>query len=134
MPTAGGKLDPVHDFKRDGDVFTFPEDKYVVVEIEELIKVPNGIVGQFVPASSLIELGIGITAGRIEFPYGQENEPIRFGLKNNLSSNTVIKGSEQIAYVQFFDLRSLVGESTELSERDALLFAARIASSKLFRE
>lgn len=40
-------------------------NEYIIVEIEEQVKFfEESIVGHFVPASNLIEAGLGVTAGK----------------------------------------------------------------------
>ena len=45
-----------HDFSSSND-YTFEAGEYAIVEIEEFILLPDGVVGHFLPSSSLIERG-----------------------------------------------------------------------------
>ncbi|WP_259065259.1 dCTP deaminase domain-containing protein [Mucilaginibacter sp. X4EP1] len=114
----------VHDFTKADDYIIKPNE-YVIVEVFEQIILPKGIVGRFIPASNLIELGIGLTAGKLEFPFGQENEKIRFGLKNLTESEIIFNKEFRIAYIEFFDLRYLKTSDTVLLDRDILIYAQR---------
>lgn len=127
---VSGALKAVHNYERDGDRYSLAENEYVVVEIREHIKVPEGIIGQFVASSNLIEQGLGITAGRLEFPYGQKGEPIRFGLKNFLNEPNALRMSDQLAYIQLFDLRGLDNNAVKLTPRDIKLFTMRLTRAK----
>jgi hypothetical protein len=70
----------------------------------------EGIVGQFIPSSRLITLGLNLLCGKISAPYGMNGERIIFGLKNLSGKQVALKSTEVIAYIQFFDLRGLKNE------------------------
>jgi len=114
----------VHDFTKK-DNFIIKPNQYIIVEIFEQIILPSGIVGRFIPASNLIEQGIGLTAGKLEYPFGQKNEKIRFGLKNFTDNELIFNKSDRIAYIEFFDLRSLKISDTKLSDRDKAIYSDR---------
>ena len=60
-------------FRRDfatKDDYTFEAGEYAIVEVEEWIVLPEGIVGHFLPSSSLVERGFGLTAGKLDPQYG----------------------------------------------------------------
>lgn len=103
------KTKVLHDFENDDDYILSP-DQYVVVEIAEYLRLPQGVVGHFVPASTLIEQGFGLTAGKLDPEYGLikgKRQQVRFGLKNLKSQSNVILGKTHIAHVYFVDLRGL---------------------------
>lgn len=114
----------LHAFE-DGKSFTFSPNEYVVVEVAEQVKLSEGIVGRFIPSSNLIEQGLMLTAGKIEYPFGQQNERIHFGLKNALNSPIDLPANETLAYIEFFDLRGLANRPTSLTERDKEVFSRR---------
>jgi len=127
---SNGDPKPIHNFSSDGNRLSLAENEYVIIEIQESIKLPEGIIGQFIPSSNLIEQGYGITAGRLEYPYGQKGEPIRFGLKNYLNESNELRAEDQLAYIQFFDLRGLDNNTVKLTERDLKLFTMRLRRAK----
>lgn len=121
-----GSLKRAHSFSENKNPYQMNEGEYVVVQIRELIVLEPGILGEFIPSSNLIEQGLGITAGRLEHPFGQKNEVVRFGLKNFLEAPNEIRADQYLAYIQFFDLRGLSTKSYELTKRDLELFAKRV--------
>lgn len=110
--------------------YSVEPNEYVIIEVHERIKLPKGIVGKFVPSSNLIESGFGLTAGRIEYPYGSNGEPIRFGLKNLLDQPNEVTSQMRLAYVEFFDLRGLRNMEYKLTEREMRIFASRLRYAK----
>src|SRR5690606_37521661 len=78
----------VHLFSEKKSKFSLKPRTYYWVDVFESIKLPVGIVGRFIPSSNLIEKGIGLTAGKIEKPFGDKGERIRFGLFNFLNTET----------------------------------------------
>src|SRR5258708_7637282 len=61
---------PIHDFLSKPD-YVFEPNEYAIVEIEEFIFMESGFVGHFLPSSSLIERGFGLTAGKLDAGYGK---------------------------------------------------------------
>ena len=116
-----------HNFRLQPEPFNLSPRQYVIVEIRQRIVVAEGYVGLFVPASNLIERGLGITAGKIAYPFGQLNEQIRFGLKNHLDEPNVVKVEDLMAYVQFFDLSKSHAKPYNLSARDQEIYQKRRA-------
>jgi len=105
--------------------YSLKKNSYVIVEIQEQIKLNDEqIVGHFIPSSDLIELGLGIVAGKIDKKFGTTNnekglnqEKIVFGLKNLLPDTDItIKSNLRLAHLELFDLRGLASDKTELSE------------------
>lgn len=97
----------VRDFTVDSNSFMLKPHTYYWVDIYENIRVPKGIIGEFKPASVLIEKGINLIYGKVEFPYGEKGERIRFGMYNFLTEPVALDFAERIAYVTFTDLRGL---------------------------
>jgi deoxycytidine triphosphate deaminase len=108
-------------FRRDNEIEFLPNE-YMVVEIKERIELQEGIIGHFVPSSTLIDYGFLITCGRIEHPYGKKGEVIRFGITNQLNNKNKLSKDETIAYVYFIDLRALSNLKIELSADEEILF------------
>lgn len=116
---------PVHSFARQQEPFILEAGQYVQVEIRQHVAPGEGIVGLFVPSSNLINQGLSLTAGKISFPFGQKNERIYFGLKNNLSTPSTINPGDLVAYVQFFDLTNSERIPYALSDRDLSIYERR---------
>lgn len=93
----------VHDTRH----FNFEQDQYLLVQIDEHIVIPDGIVAQFVSPYQLIEKGFQLNSGRMESPFGRENNRLVFGVKNLLSKANAFSLTEPVAYIYFFDLRGL---------------------------
>lgn len=122
-----GSIKQAQNFKEKVEDYVVEPNGYVIIEIfERIIISSEGIIGKFVPSSNLIEAGFGLTAGRIEFPYGKEGEVVRFGLKNLLDVENKINIDLRLAYVEFFDLRGLKNIPSELTQREYHLFKTRL--------
>jgi deoxycytidine triphosphate deaminase len=131
---ARGKRDlqPRHDFSSD-DKYIFAPSEYSIVEIEEFILLGDGIVGQFLPTSSLVERGFGLTAGKLDPGYGTiggSRQKLIFGLKNLTHEENVFSAAEGIAHIYFIDLRGLGNLPVEFSEPEMRDFLARFARFK----
>lgn len=124
--TAENESKQVHYFSEKDNKFTLLSKKYYFVDVFEQIKLPLGVVGRFIPSSNLIEKGLGLTAGKIEKPFGDKGERIRFGLVNYLDSPVTIQFSERIAYIQFMDLRGLDNHEYKLTKYEKKIYEARL--------
>lgn len=102
-----GEGKQVHFFSEKSNKFTLKAKTYYWIDVYETIKLPYGIVGRFIPSSNLIEKGLGLTAGKVEKPFGDKGEKIRFGLYNYLDTPSTLLFTDRVAYVQFTDLRGL---------------------------
>jgi deoxycytidine triphosphate deaminase len=120
------KVKEVFRFDDKNTTFNLKPKTYYLVDTFENIKLPQGIVGRFIPSSNLIELGLTLTSGKIEFPYGQNNEKIRFGIFNCLDIETTIDRQNRIAYIQFFDLRGQENLEYKLTAYDKDIYNDRI--------
>jgi len=108
-----GQLTLRHDFSKSASEYTLDEDAYVIVEVLEQISMrQEGIIGHFVLPSHFIDRGLSLVAGRIENPYGQRGEAIRFGVKNLLQQPNYLRKDDTVAYVYFVDLLSLKNEDS----------------------
>lgn len=129
-----GSIQLVHDFNKTQKAYELAPNEYVVIEIEEQIRFfEENIVGHFVPASNLIEDGIGLTAGKIDKKYGSESgkniERIRFGVKNLTEYSFQLPFNYRIAHLVLFDFRGVALEKIELTDEEK-----RIRIQRLFRE
>ena len=120
-----GRWVAVHSFSNQTEPFTLKAGEYVIVEVRQHIAVSDGFVGLFIPSSNLIEQGLSLTAGKISFPFGQSNERIRFGLRNNMAAPVTVKPGDLVAYIQFYDLTKSLRRPYALSERDMKVFERR---------
>jgi hypothetical protein len=123
---ADGEWHTIHSFERTSKPHVFEANQYLVVDVNEEIIVEAGVIAKFVPTSNLIEQGFAITAGRLEHPFGQKGETLKFGMRNQLDSRNPLSASDYIAYVEFYDLRALRNRPTHLTPRDEKIFAARV--------
>ena len=123
-----GKWVTVHNFNENHNPYKVEPNGYVIVTIKERIKLNSDyIVGEFRPASNLIEDGFGLTTGKIDKRYGTSNkEVVVFGMKNYLNVHNEIKENTRIAHVSFFDLRGVSGKPGEVTEDEMLQRAIRI--------
>lgn len=133
-PNDKGKRDlqPKHDFSSN-DVYTFQPGEYAILEVEELIILPEGIVGHFLPSSSLIERGFGLTAGKLDPGYGdiaKARQKLIFGLKNLRNEQTPFSAAEGLAHIYFIDLRGLNSISADFSDLEIQDFMRRFARFK----
>lgn len=122
------------DFTADQDTAMFDAKEYLVVELRERISVCEGIVGHFVPSSKLVDYGFSLTCGRVEAPYGERGEVIRFGILNNLSLKNSICKDDVIAHVYFTDLRALSNLKYEIPAEDKKHWEKWIRREKYARD
>jgi deoxycytidine triphosphate deaminase len=116
----------VHFFTEKLNKFELKPKTYYWVDIFESIKLPVGIVGRFIPSSNLIEKGIALTAGKIENPFGNNGEKIRFGLYNYLNSSTTLNFTDRVAYIQFTDLRGLDNHEYRQTKYERKIYGFRL--------
>tara|TARA_B100000378_G_C17890800_1_gene359129 strand:- start:6 stop:587 length:582 start_codon:yes stop_codon:yes gene_type:complete len=116
------KFEMKADFSTGEDKVEFDPGEYLVSVVRQSICIQDDIVGHFVTSSKLIDFGFSLTCGRIEAPYGQNGEEVRFGIKNCVDIKNVIRRRDVIAYVYFMDLRALRNKGHFLSEEEAKLF------------
>lgn len=101
---------PIHDFKR-GEPFTFNANEYLIVTTIEHIVLGQGIVGQVIPASTLVEQGFDIISGKLDPGYGDiDGKPQNFiiGIKNMLNEENRFHPDHGIANISFEDFGGLV--------------------------
>ena len=113
-----------YDFSKQPADCPLAPNEYVIVEVSEQITMQQEeIIGHFVTPSHFIERGLALIAGRIESPYGQNGEAVRFGVKNLLDKHNHLRKEDTVAYVYFVDLLSLKNEEPyKLTEEDLKLF------------
>jgi deoxycytidine triphosphate deaminase len=117
----------IHFLSERNPKFILKPRSYYCVDIFETIRLINGgIVGRFIPSSNLIEKGLGLTAGKIEKPFGDKNEKIRFGLYNYLDIPITWNFEDRIAYIQFMDLRGLNNHTYKPSTHEKIVYDFRL--------
>lgn len=99
----------------------------------ELVTVTPGIIARFIPPSNLVDQALGLTAGRLEYPFGNNRETLRFGLQNQSEYPAELKSSDYIAYVEFYDLRGLKIDEVQPTIRDVKIFSERANPERFAR-
>ncbi|MEO9886273.1 MAG: hypothetical protein ABJR05_16645 [Balneola sp.] len=120
----------VKNFSEEPSVFKLEPREYVQVAILEHIKLQKGIVGEFSLTSNTIDEGLGLFAGRIEYPFGEKNERMHIGIKNLFDTAVVIKPLQKIAYLKFIDTTGMISlPPSKLSDEDKKRFKERIVDT-----
>lgn len=125
LPEEGKKGNRIYTLAKHNSYMLKPND-YVLIEIDERIELEDGIVGEFVLSSNLIEKGLALTCGKLDPEYGKSGEAIRFGLKNLLNKEVPIEYDLKIAYVKFYDLRALDNTPYVMSKEEKRLWNSRV--------
>jgi deoxycytidine triphosphate deaminase len=115
----------VHYFTEKESRFVLKQKTYYWIDVNESIKLPLGIVGRFIPSSNLIEKGLSLTAGKIESPFGDDGERIRFGIYNFLENPVTLEYKTRIAYIQFMDLRGMDNHEYKMTTYDKKVYRTR---------
>jgi hypothetical protein len=117
-PKGERQMPVLHDF-HDEPTFTLEPHQYVVVEIEEFVVLPDGLVGEFVPPSSFVINGFGLEAGKLDPGYGALSggrQKLMFGLQNKLGEPNVYSAADGIAYMSVTDYRGLRTTQVEIAD------------------
>lgn len=88
--------------------YVFEPRQYLIVQLRETILLPEGIVGNFVPASTLVEQGFALTAGKLDSGYGEldgQEQHVLVGLTNLLDEPNPFDSSLGICHIYFADFR-----------------------------
>ena len=112
-----------HDFEEAETPYKFAPNEYAIVKVKESVSVAEGIVGHFVPSSDFVDFGFQLTAGRVEFPFGANNEQLQFGVRNALDRQNELSNKLLLAYIYFVDLSGLGHEQIQVPDSEK----ARIA-------
>lgn len=120
----------LHDLK---NAYEMEPHEYVRIQASEQVILPPGVVGRFTPASSLIEIGLLLTAGKLDPEYGAGGEHLTFGLFNARSSPVTVTHDLPLAHLSFFDIRGFhsAGDAVPLSEYEQIVWALRKAETLL---
>lgn len=103
------KLTNVHDFN-DEDDYVFDGNQYSIIQVAEYIRLPDGIVGHFVPSSTLVMNGFGLNSGKIDPGYGNikgATQKLVLGVKNLLDRPNIFSSRSTFVYMYLLDLRGL---------------------------
>lgn len=114
--------------KRKG-YYIFEANEFALIRVNEFISLPKDIVGQIVPSSDLVMNGFLLTAGRLEYPFGEfENgrQGLVFGIKNLLNEKNKIYSNRRLCWIYFVDLRGVKGRELELSAHDRSIIAMKM--------
>jgi deoxycytidine triphosphate deaminase len=98
-----------HSFESGSD-YEFAPNEYCVGEVQEFVHLSDGFVGHFVPTSIFIDLGFGLTAGKIDPGFGKienKKQVLRFGIKNLTDRHNLLPSDVSVAHLTIFDLRGL---------------------------
>ena len=127
LTRENGEWKYAHSFKQSQNAFTLSPHQYVLIEIRQHIELTENYIGTFIASSNLIEKGLSITLGKISFPFGEKNERVRFGVRNNLNEPTQIYSNDLVAYLQIFDISKSKKNRYALNSRDESVYAMRKA-------
>jgi deoxycytidine triphosphate deaminase len=118
----------VHNFS-DGP-YKFEPYEYLIVTTVEQIVLPEGMTGEVLGASTLIEQCFGLTAGKLDPGYGSINnqrQAFIMGLQNLLGRENWFYPGSGVANISFFDFHGTRTLSASFTEREARRFADREA-------
>ena len=108
----------VHSFS-DGP-YEFEPYEYLVVTTIEHIVLPEGMTGEVVEASTLVEQCFGLTAGKLDPGYGNignKRQDFIMGLRNQLNAPNIFHPDAGVANISFIDFRGTRRLQTEWSRR-----------------
>ena len=109
----------VHDFG-DGP-YEFEPNEYLIVTTVEQIVLPEGMTGEVIGASTLVEQGFGLTAGKLDAEYGKiagKHQEFIMGLKNLLAEPNKFHPEQGVANISFIDFRGTRRLATHWTERE----------------
>lgn len=116
----------VHDFA-DGP-YEFQPNEYLVVTPVEHITIVGDLVGEVLPASTLVEQCFSLTAGKLDPGYGRIGNRVQdfiMGLKNLLDEPNTFYPDRGIANISFIDFRSSPVAPTSWSPADMSIYGSR---------
>lgn len=107
--------------------FHFPPREYRIIEVAETLILPEGIVGSFVSASTLVEQGFALTAGKLDADYGREGERVILGMTNLLDRTNLFDPTRGFAHIYFIDFRGADRHPIDFSPEQRHDFRDRIS-------
>lgn len=116
----------VHDFA-DGPLTLRPRELLLVTPLERVF-LADGIVADFRPASTLIEQGFGLTAGKLDPGYGKlggQNQEFIMGLYNQLDDDNTFVPDFGLANISFVSFRALSTFRTRWSDDEIRRYSER---------
>lgn len=121
-----GVWEVCHTFSKNRSQFILRPNEYVQIEPIQHVSINvDGIVGNFIVASSAIDDGLMIIAGQIDSKYGAGSERLKFGVKNLLDIENTIRLGQRIVHLQFIDLRGSASDPVKLSEEQKKIWKSR---------
>lgn len=109
----------VHDFS-DG-AFEFKPFEYLIIVPLERIILPEGMIGEVIGASTLVEQCFDLTAGKLDPQYGElrgRSQDFIMGIKNLLNEPNEFHPERGIANISFVDFRGTTRLNAGFSSRD----------------
>jgi deoxycytidine triphosphate deaminase len=125
----------VHDFE-DGP-YEFQPNEYLIVTAIEQIVLCEGMTGEVIGASTLIEQCFGLTSGKLDPGYGAlggNRQEFIMGLKNMLDQPNSFYPNQGVANISFIDFRGTRRLATTWSPRDLQEFDERKTTRRLRAE
>lgn len=116
----------VHDFA-DGALTLKPRELLMITPLER-VYLADGIVAEFRPASTLVEQGFGLTAGKLDPGYGRlagRKQDFIMGLYNQLDHENTFVPDFGLANVSFVSFRALSTFDTRWSEDEIRSYSER---------
>ena len=93
----------IHDF--DEGPYAFDGNEYLIIAPREEITLPEGVVAQVIPASTLVEQCFSLTAGKLDAGYSETGAKFLMGIKNLRSETNKFHPERGLANVSFVDFR-----------------------------
>lgn len=124
---------PIHDF-RHGGPYTFEPNEYLLITSVETIVLPEGVVGEVIPASTLVEQCFSLVAGKLDAEYGSiDGELFIMGMKNMLDERNTFFPKNGVANIAFHDFRGAFRQVKHFTEAQKKDFSDRKARVTDFR-
>lgn len=109
----------VHDFSN-GE-FEFKPFEYLIVVPRERVVLPEGMIGEVIGASTLVEQCFDLTAGKLDPLYGEiegRHQDFVMGIKNLLNEPNTFYPDRGIANISFVDFRGTTRLQTGFTPSD----------------
>lgn len=108
----------VHSFSE--GAYRFEPNEYLIVTTIEHIVLPEGMTGEVIGASTLVEQGFSLVSGKLDPGYGDldgKHQDFIMGLKNMMNADNYFYPESGIANISFIDFRGTRRYQTEWSPR-----------------
>lgn len=105
---ANGTVSQRHDHSfKDDEIFVFKPNAYHLVEVAEVVLLPEGVVATFVPVSEFALRGFALVAGKLDAGYGgldNQRQKLLFGVKNLLDQDNPFDRRMGLAHMALISL------------------------------